>query len=231
MKIVASRLADGNKIFPPSITLEETGLTVKLPGFFNGKNMFLLYSDISSVTVNTRLIGYSTIHMNAQGSKFTAHGFTKKEVEKIKATIEANKNKAVSSETLNKSAAVSSEAIGHNNPKTKSGIVGFYAETMKQNRKTLESLVKEEKDEKAQIESKIEEISQITFGTTSSEIEERINQLISMLASKPKKKIKNVLIEKVEYGILKLGQTGANKEVSYFEDKLAPYKKKNIFGF
>lgn len=36
MKITGSRLADGNKLFPPSITIEENGLNVKIPGFLKG---------------------------------------------------------------------------------------------------------------------------------------------------------------------------------------------------
>jgi hypothetical protein len=34
MKYTASRLSEGNKLFPAEILVEETGLTIKIPGFF-----------------------------------------------------------------------------------------------------------------------------------------------------------------------------------------------------
>lgn len=86
---VASRLADGNKLFPPKITLKKNGIRVKIPGFWNGKEIFLYYEDISSVSVNTPMIGFATISFNAQGTFVRVHGFTKAEVKIIKNVIDA----------------------------------------------------------------------------------------------------------------------------------------------
>lgn len=87
MKFIASRLSDGNKIFPPEIDCEEHGLTVKIPGLFNGKSEFFDYNQISSVGVDTPLIGYSTITFYASSNFIRAHGFTKSEVKQIKSRI------------------------------------------------------------------------------------------------------------------------------------------------
>lgn len=87
-KIKASRLADGNKLFVPSITLDDAGLYVKLPGLFKGKETFLNYKDISAVTVDAPLVGFSTINFNAKGTWVSVHGFKSNEVKEIKAAIQ-----------------------------------------------------------------------------------------------------------------------------------------------
>lgn len=92
MKIKASRLSEGNKIFPAEIDIEETGLTVKIPGFFKNRSQFLDYKQIGDVSVDTPLVGYSTITFYTQGARVSAHGFTKSEVRRIKNAIENGKN-------------------------------------------------------------------------------------------------------------------------------------------
>jgi len=93
-KIVASRISSGNKIFPPSVILEENGMTVKFPGFFKSQANYLAYSDLSGFAVNSPLVGYSTISFMLKGDKITAHGFTKNDAEIIRKKIDANiKNK------------------------------------------------------------------------------------------------------------------------------------------
>jgi hypothetical protein len=99
MKITGSRLARGNKLFPPSISIEESGLTVEVPGFLKGNSTFLAYTDISSMSVDSKMIGYSTIHFNAMGSRVSAHGFKKSEVEQIKAAIDNGKSNSGSVNT------------------------------------------------------------------------------------------------------------------------------------
>lgn len=93
-KFTASRLSDGNKIFPPEIHLDEQTLTVKMPGLFNGKSQTFNYGNISSVSVHTPLVGYSTITFYAAGTKVSAHGFTKAEVKRIQSLIEEGKSNA-----------------------------------------------------------------------------------------------------------------------------------------
>lgn len=89
MKITASRLSQGNKIFPAEIDITDNGLNLRIPGLFKDKTTYFSFSAISSVSIDTPLIGYSTIHISAQGSTFSIHGFTKSEVKQIKSAIEA----------------------------------------------------------------------------------------------------------------------------------------------
>lgn len=91
MKYTASRISDGNKLFPSSIETQTNGLVVKLPSFWKNNETFLSYSDISGVKVDTPLIGFSTIEFNAKGLRVKAHGFTKSDVISIRTAIEKGK--------------------------------------------------------------------------------------------------------------------------------------------
>ncbi len=86
MKFTASRLSEGNKIH-----LENAGLTVRIPGLFKGKSEYFDFKKISNISVDTPMIGYSTITFHASGAKVSAHGFTTSEVKQIKQAIEAGK--------------------------------------------------------------------------------------------------------------------------------------------
>lgn len=88
MKFTASRLSEGNKIFPAEIHCDKDGLTVKIPGFFSGKSRHLTYSQIGEISVDTPMVGYSTITFYTAGTRVSAHGFTKSEVKQVKAAIE-----------------------------------------------------------------------------------------------------------------------------------------------
>ncbi|MBY0481797.1 MAG: PH domain-containing protein [Chitinophagaceae bacterium] len=82
----ASRFSEGNKIFPCVLQLDEQSVTYKIPGLFNGKESTIPMSRISSVDIETPMIGYSTIIIETTGEgKIRAHGFTKSEVKEIKA--------------------------------------------------------------------------------------------------------------------------------------------------
>jgi hypothetical protein len=93
MKFKASRLSKGNKLFPTEIIVEDHGLTVRVPGIFNSKSEFMEYGYISNVSVNTPLIGYSTLIFYTAGSQVTAHGFTKKNVKLIQEAIDKGKKR------------------------------------------------------------------------------------------------------------------------------------------
>lgn len=87
----ASRLSEGNKVFPASITLDSSGLTIKIPGLWKNEETFIAYKDIAGVSIDTPLIGYSTIEFNVQGDNIRAHGFKKAEVTEIKQAIQNGK--------------------------------------------------------------------------------------------------------------------------------------------
>jgi uncharacterized membrane protein YdbT with pleckstrin-like domain len=85
---VASRLSEGNKTFPIKIIIDTAGVTLKHPGLFSGQEQTVPFSRISSVDVDSPLVGYSTIIINTTGQgKIEAHGFTKAEVTAMKKMI------------------------------------------------------------------------------------------------------------------------------------------------
>ena len=84
----ASRLVSGNRIFPTSIMIDDTGVTVKIPGFLSGQEQTIPYSRISSVNIDCPFIGYSTIIIETTGEgKIIANGFLKNEVKEMKMLI------------------------------------------------------------------------------------------------------------------------------------------------
>lgn len=80
----ASRVSEGNMLFPAEIHIEETEIMLKLPGFFSGKSRHIVYQQIEGVNIDTPMIGYSTITFVVGGEKVVGHGFTKNEVSEIK---------------------------------------------------------------------------------------------------------------------------------------------------
>jgi hypothetical protein len=93
MKFIASRLSEGNKLFPAEIAIDEGGLEIKIPGFFSGDTKFIGYESISAVEINTPMIGYSTLVFYHSGNKVVAHGFTKADAKAIKEEIDKRKAK------------------------------------------------------------------------------------------------------------------------------------------
>lgn len=87
-KYTASRISEGNKLFPCEILMDELAITLKQPGFLNGKETTIPMNRISSVDIETPLVGYSTIIIETTGEgSIRAHGFTKAEVSEIKTTL------------------------------------------------------------------------------------------------------------------------------------------------
>ena len=91
MKFIASRLSEGNKIFPAEIIINEAGLEVKIPGFFSGDSKFINFNEIAVVEINTPLIGFSTLNFFHGGIKISAHGFSKSDAKQIKEEIDKGK--------------------------------------------------------------------------------------------------------------------------------------------
>lgn len=87
----------------------------------------------------------------------------------------------------------------------------------------------EEREEKANLDGKIEQVAGIIFGSDKDEIANILNQLSSLASSKPDKALKNAIIEKMEFGIMKLRGLNANSEADFFQNKLEPLKKKGWF--
>lgn len=84
----ASRLSEGNKVFPIKILIDERGVTLKHPGVFSGQEKTIPFTRISSVDTDCPLVGFSTIIVQTTGEgKIDAHGFTKSEVTEMKRLI------------------------------------------------------------------------------------------------------------------------------------------------
>jgi len=81
LKFTASRLSEGNSLFPSQMILTENFLTVRVPGLFSGDEVSLPYHVISSVYVDTPMIGYSSIYIVIYGTETVGiHGFLQREV-------------------------------------------------------------------------------------------------------------------------------------------------------
>lgn len=226
MKITASRLSEGNKLFPAEIHIEEAGLTVKIPGFLGGKSTFLSYSDISSVSVDAPMIGYSTIKFNAHGEKVTAHGFTKSEVNQVKAAIDNGKRNAPVNTSSGSGFPTGANQSGGSSG---GGFFKFMGDQYNNLNNSVEADRQREQEEKQRVEGKVDDIAQLTFGGTTEEISNQLSHLVTIGNSKPDKKVKSAIVEKMEFGIMKLKGLGANAEADFFEKKLEPLKKKSWF--
>ena len=87
----ASRLSEGNKVFPIKIHIDDQGVTLKHPGVFSGQEKTIPFSRVSSVDTDCPLVGFSTIIIQTSGDgKIEAHGFTKSEVTEMKKLILKN---------------------------------------------------------------------------------------------------------------------------------------------
>ena len=231
-KITASRISDGNKLFPASITIESLGLKVRLPGFWKDEETFVSYTDISGVSVDIPLIGYSSIEFNVMGSRVKAHGFTKSEVKEIKQAIDDGKRRGPVVSSTNYSNSTGSNSSGVETASVINKAPGFghfmgkaLGETIS---KSMSQSDKFEKQDREKAE-KIEDLAQLKMSSDKDELLEQLNYLASLASSKPEKEIKNVIIEKMEFGIMKLKGLGANAEATFFEKKLEPLKKKSWF--
>ena len=83
----ASRISQGNALFPPTITFDDNGVTVHCPFIFSGKSTYIPYYCISSVHIETPVVGYSTISFYAYGNLVSIHGFLKREAVEMRQII------------------------------------------------------------------------------------------------------------------------------------------------
>jgi phage gp45-like len=92
MKFTASRLSEGNKAFPVEIHLEEDNIEIKKPGVFSGESKYLNYEDITSIEVDSPMIGFSTVRLFLNGNKVEVHGFSKNDVKEIRKMIDEKRS-------------------------------------------------------------------------------------------------------------------------------------------
>jgi len=88
-KFTASRLLEGNRLFPNEITIGTSGVTMKVPGLFSSKEETIPFTKISSVNIDCPMFGFSsiTITTNTEDGEITSSGFLKEEVVEMKSLI------------------------------------------------------------------------------------------------------------------------------------------------
>ena len=92
MKFKASRLSEGNKVFPAEITLEDNSVEVRIPGLFSGDSKYLNYQDITAIEVDKPMIGFCTLRLFVNGTKIEVHGFSKADIKEIRRVIDEKRN-------------------------------------------------------------------------------------------------------------------------------------------
>lgn len=213
----ASRLSEGNKIFPAQINIDDFGVTLKIPGLLGGKEKTLLYRNISSVRIDTPMIGYSKITFDTIGfDQIVATGFSKADAQEIKQMVQQGISGARSSDNQSNPGANQSH-FGNEVEKKAGG--GFFGGL-------LNSLDASNEKREAKLESQVDNIATIQFGSTTDEISNSLNHLVTIAAGKPDKEVKKAICDKMEFAIMKLRQLGANAEADFFEKKRTDIKPK-----
>ena len=92
MKFKASRLSEGNKVFPAEINLEENNIEIKIPGLFRGDSKYLNYQDITSIEVDSPMICFCTLRLFMNGNKVEVKGFSKSDVKEIRRIIDEKRS-------------------------------------------------------------------------------------------------------------------------------------------
>lgn len=64
---IASRLAQGNRIFPSTIIIDQQGITLKVPGLFSGNEKTIPFSRVSSVDIDCPMVGWSELEGRVHG--------------------------------------------------------------------------------------------------------------------------------------------------------------------
>lgn len=93
----------------------------------------------------------------------------------------------------------------------------------------MKESAQESRNEERELKNKIEDLASMKMAGEKEELMEQLNYLSSLASAKPDKKLKQIIIEKMDFGILKLNGMNAQAEALYFEKKLEPLKKKSWF--
>lgn len=85
----ANRLSGGNRIFPAQISIDDFGVNLKIPGVFSGEEKSLGFHQISSVKIDTPMLGFSKITFDTIGwDRIVAEGFEKDDAAQIKQLVQ-----------------------------------------------------------------------------------------------------------------------------------------------
>jgi membrane protein YdbS with pleckstrin-like domain len=84
----ASRLTEGNRVFPAEIKIDHIGVTIKEPGLFSDSEKTIPFSRIASVDIDCPLVGFSSITLETTGEDSQRiNGFTQDEAREMKELI------------------------------------------------------------------------------------------------------------------------------------------------
>lgn len=225
----ASRLSEGNKVMPNTIKIDDFGVTLKIPGAFSGQEKTLNYHQISSVQIDSPMVGFSTITFDTIGwDRIIAKGFAKEDAHEVKRLCQLGIQGARGSGgTGNQGGSNLSEALAAQEA-AKAQVESSKIQANLEEKKMMYQMLDEHsKEHKASVEN----ITKIVFSNDQEEIGNQLNELISKLPSL-KDDVKKVCVEKIEFGIQKLKKIGATHDATYFENKLEELKYKlSTFGF
>lgn len=80
----ASRMSEGNKVFPTKVEISDRGITIIRPKTFGKDEKFIEYCYIGKVQVKCPLVGYSSIFLCwGIGNKIEISGFSKSDAKSI----------------------------------------------------------------------------------------------------------------------------------------------------
>jgi hypothetical protein len=90
MEFVANRLSSGNRVFPDKVKIEDTGVTLRSPSLFSGKEHTLMYHQISSISTENPMLGFtSVVFRTLSNQRIECKGFTKADADEIKRIVQS----------------------------------------------------------------------------------------------------------------------------------------------
>lgn len=83
----ASRLTEGNKVFPTKLIITNRSVTIRKPGVFSSDEKIIPMLQITHVDVSCPFVGFSSITIGTENEPVKVSGFTRSEVNQIKDII------------------------------------------------------------------------------------------------------------------------------------------------
>jgi hypothetical protein len=114
-----------------------------------------------------------------------------------------------------------SSSSSGNSSKSNPGMISSFIQNQRENERE-ENRLEEARIQKQQdtIDSILKTIIAVQFGQSVDEISDSLNKLVTISTSNNDEKIKKAIYEKMDYGIIKLKNLGANSEADFFQKKL-----------
>jgi hypothetical protein len=102
MRYEASRLSQGNSLFPAEITLGQDEVKLKIPGLFEGKEKSLFYKQITSIEINGGALSFCEIVIKTSRSgKIIAKGFSHITAKEIQSSLQKKIEQSKTSNSKN----------------------------------------------------------------------------------------------------------------------------------